>query len=63
MNDHWMNYSMMCCFFLERKGVCYIERDVFHSINDDDILYCFQGYKSRGGILPHRLGKFLYLYQ
>jgi hypothetical protein len=53
MNDDWMNYNM----------VCYIERDVFHSINDDDILYRFQAYKSRRGILPRRFGKFSYLYQ
>nr|XP_051184594.1 uncharacterized protein LOC127298782 [Lolium perenne] len=44
MGGDWMNYNM----------VCYIERDVFHSINDDDILYHFQGYSSRRGILPCR---------
>jgi hypothetical protein len=53
MGDDWMNYNM----------VCYIERDVFHSINDDDILYRFQGYSSRRGILPRRFGKFSYLYE
>jgi hypothetical protein len=53
MNDDWMNYNM----------VCYIEQDVFQSINHDDILYHFQAYKSRRGILPRRLGKFSYLYQ
>jgi hypothetical protein len=53
MNDDWMNYNM----------VCYIERDVFHSINDDDILYHFQACKSRREILPRHFGKFLYLYQ
>uniref|UniRef100_A0ACD5ZNQ7 Uncharacterized protein n=1 Tax=Avena sativa TaxID=4498 RepID=A0ACD5ZNQ7_AVESA len=46
MGDDWMNYSM----------VCYIERDVFHSINDDDIVYRFQSYKSRRGVLPRRFG-------
>jgi hypothetical protein len=31
MGDDWMNYNM----------VFYIERELFHSINDDDILYHF----------------------
>ena len=50
MNDDWMNYSM----------VCYIERGVFQSINDEDILYRFQAYKTRRGILPLRFGKLSY---
>ena len=49
MGDDWMNYNM----------VCYIERDVFQTINDDDILYRFQAYKTRKGILPRRFGIFL----
>ena len=52
MGDDRMNYNM----------VCYIERDVFHTISDEDILYRFQAYNSRKGILPRRFGKFLYLY-
>ena len=52
MRDDWMNYNM----------VCYIERDVFNTVNDDDILYRFQAYKSRKGILPLRFGKLFYLY-
>ena len=46
MGDDRMNYNM----------VCYIERDVFHTISDEDILYRFQAYKSRKGILPRRFG-------
>ena len=52
MGDDWMNHSM----------VCYIERDVFQSVNDDDILYRFQAYESRRGVLPRRFGKFFYSY-
>uniref|UniRef100_A0A8I6Y9L6 HAT C-terminal dimerisation domain-containing protein n=1 Tax=Hordeum vulgare subsp. vulgare TaxID=112509 RepID=A0A8I6Y9L6_HORVV len=52
MGDDWLNYRM----------VCYIERDVFASTDDDDI-YRFQSYRSRKGILPRRSGKFLDFYQ
>ena len=52
MGDDWMNYNM----------VCYIERDVFNTVSDNDILYRFQAYKSRKGILPRRFDKFFYLY-
>ena len=53
MGDDWLNYNMMC----------YIERDVFASIDDDDIVYRFQSYRSRKGLLLRRSGKFLDLYQ
>jgi hypothetical protein len=42
MGDEWFNHWM----------VCYIERDVFASIPDDDILQCFQEWKSRLKKLP-----------
>ena len=37
MNDDWMNDSM----------ICYIERDLFVSIEDDKILERFQGIRNR----------------
>jgi hypothetical protein len=43
MGDEWFNHWM----------VCYIERDVFASIPDDDILQCFQEWKSRLKKLPN----------
>jgi hypothetical protein len=42
MGDDWMNHRM----------VCYIERDVFVSIEESKIIERFQGYRSRKGILP-----------
>jgi hypothetical protein len=42
MGDEWLNHRM----------VCYIERDVFTSIPDDDILQYFQELKSRLKKLP-----------
>jgi hypothetical protein len=42
MGDEWLNHRM----------VCYIERDVFASISDDDILQYFQELKSRLKNLP-----------
>jgi hypothetical protein len=42
MGDEWWNHRM----------VCYIERDVFTSIPDDDILQYFQELKSRLKKLP-----------
>ena len=42
MGDEWLNHRM----------VCYIERDLFASINDDDILQHFQELKSRLKKLP-----------
>jgi hypothetical protein len=42
MGDEWLNHRM----------VCYIERDVFASIPDDDILQHFQELKSRLKKLP-----------
>uniref|UniRef100_A0A8I6YSN3 HAT C-terminal dimerisation domain-containing protein n=1 Tax=Hordeum vulgare subsp. vulgare TaxID=112509 RepID=A0A8I6YSN3_HORVV len=53
MSDDWFNYRM----------VCYIERDVFASTNDDDIVYRFQSYRCHKRLLPHRSGKFLDLNQ
>ena len=46
MGDDWLNYKMMC----------YIEEDVFASFADDDILYRFQAYRDRRGLLPPRRG-------
>ena len=43
--------------------VCYIERDVFATIDDDDIVYRFQSYRSRKGLLPRRSGTFLNMYK
>jgi hypothetical protein len=43
MNDDWMNHSMLC----------YIERDIFTSIEDDKILDCFQSLRSREKQIPH----------
>uniref|UniRef100_A0A8I6Y8A0 TTF-type domain-containing protein n=1 Tax=Hordeum vulgare subsp. vulgare TaxID=112509 RepID=A0A8I6Y8A0_HORVV len=42
MNDDWMNHSMLC----------YIERDIFASIEDDKILEFFQSMRSRKKQLP-----------
>jgi hypothetical protein len=42
MGDEWLNHRM----------VCYIERDVFASIPDDDILQYFQELKFRLKKLP-----------
>jgi hypothetical protein len=42
MGGEWLNHRM----------VCYIERDVFPNIKDDDILYHFQELKSRLKKLP-----------
>jgi hypothetical protein len=42
MNDDWMNHSMLC----------YIERDIFASIEDDKILDCFQSIRSRKKQVP-----------
>ena len=42
MNDEWMNNSM----------ICYIERDLFASVEDDKILKRFQGFKNRKINLP-----------
>jgi hypothetical protein len=47
-SDDWLNYRM----------VCYIERDVFASTDDDDIMYHFQSYRSRKGLLTHQSGTF-----
>jgi hypothetical protein len=42
MNDDWMNNSM----------ICYIERDLFASVEDEKILKRFQGFKNRKINLP-----------
>lgn len=42
MGDDWMNHRM----------VCYIERDIFVSIEESKIIERFQGYRSRKGVLP-----------
>jgi hypothetical protein len=42
MGGEWLNHRM----------VCYIERDFFANIKDDDILYHVQELKSRGEKLP-----------
>jgi hypothetical protein len=42
MNDDWMNNNM----------TCYIEWDLFASIEDEKILKCFQGLKNRKINLP-----------
>ncbi|KAF6982550.1 hypothetical protein CFC21_000930 [Triticum aestivum] len=42
MGDDWMNHRM----------VCYIERDVFVSIEESKIIERFQGYRTRKGVLP-----------
>ena len=52
MSDDWTNYKM----------VCYIGRDVFASTHDDDIVYHFQSYRSRKGLLTPRSGTFLNFY-
>lgn len=46
MRDDWLNYRM----------VCYIERDLFESTDDDAIIYHFQSYRSHKGLLPRRSG-------
>ena len=51
MNDDWMNHSMLC----------YIERDIFTSINDDKILDCFQSMRSRKKQIPHLASGKLFL--
>jgi len=45
MNDDWMNNSM----------ICYIERDLFASIEDDKILKRFQGLRNRKINLPPKV--------
>ncbi|XBI94682.1 hypothetical protein VPH35_031280 [Triticum aestivum] len=42
MGDDWMNHRM----------VCYIERDVFVTIEESKIIERFQGYRTRKGVLP-----------
>ena len=42
MGNDWLNHRM----------VCYIERDIFASIKDEDILYHFQELKTRLRKLP-----------
>ena len=42
MGGEWLNHRM----------ICYIERDIFADIKDDDILYHFQELKSRMNKLP-----------
>ena len=42
MGGEWLNHMM----------ICYIERDIFADIKDDDILYHFQELKSRMNKLP-----------
>ena len=42
MNDEWMNDSM----------VCYIEREMFATVEDGVILKTFHGYKNRKCQLP-----------
>jgi hypothetical protein len=42
MNDDWMNHSMLC----------YIERDIFASIEDDKILDYFQSLRSHEKQIP-----------
>ncbi|XP_072149528.1 uncharacterized protein [Setaria viridis] len=46
MNDDWLNNSMMC----------YIERDLFASIEDEKILKRFQGLRNRKMNLPRTSG-------
>ena len=48
MRDDWMN----------RRRVCYIERDVFVSIEESNIVERFQGYHNRKGVLPRPRRKF-----
>jgi hypothetical protein len=50
MGDDWMNNRM----------VCYIERDVFVSIEESKIIERFQGYRSRKGLLPDPRSKISY---
>jgi hypothetical protein len=50
MGDDWMNHRM----------VCYIERDVFVSIEESKIIERFQGYRSRKGLLPRPRSKISY---
>jgi hypothetical protein len=38
---------------LRNKIICYIEREIFFSIEDDDILYHWQDLKNRLQDLPH----------
>ena len=48
MGDDWMNHRM----------VCYIERDVFVSIEESKIIERFQGYRTCKGVLPRPTRKF-----
>ena len=48
MGDDWMNHRM----------VCYIERDVFVSIEESKIIERFQGYRTRKGVLPRPRRRF-----
>ena len=50
MGDDWMNHRM----------VCYIERDIFVTIEESKIIERFQGYRSRKGIFCRRRSKFSY---
>ena len=45
MNDEWMNHRL----------VCYIERDVFASIDDIKIIQCYQKMRKQKGLLPRAL--------
>jgi hypothetical protein len=52
MNDDWMNDSM----------ICYIERDLFVSIEDDKILERFQGIRNRKINLPRKVPRCVLFY-
>jgi hypothetical protein len=52
MRNDWLNHRM----------VCYIERDIFASIQSDDILYHFQELKSRMKKLPPQSLSGIFLY-
>uniref|UniRef100_A0A453BZ03 HAT C-terminal dimerisation domain-containing protein n=1 Tax=Aegilops tauschii subsp. strangulata TaxID=200361 RepID=A0A453BZ03_AEGTS len=45
MNDEWMNHRL----------VCYIERDVFASVDDIKIIQYYQQMRKRKGLLPRPL--------
>jgi hypothetical protein len=47
---------------LNHRMVCYIERDIFASIQSDDILYHFQELKSRMKKLPPHSSSGIFLY-
>ena len=48
MGDDWMNHRM----------VCYIERDVFVSVEESKIIERFQDYRNRKCLLPRPRCKF-----